>query len=528
MSAPDTAAPASSAPEPAVPPSSSPPSSTPQPAPPEGIDRFSDVPAWLATLWILGLLAYTIAGRITFPYDLEWMEGGMLMHAWRVLHGESLYVVPTSEFVPFIYPPLYHWLVAALGSLVGFGYPAARAISVVGTLVTAACATAAARQEGVRWGLAVAAGGLFLSTFEDTGAFFDLTRIDGLFMALTTGALVAGRGAAWRTSGVLLTLAFATKHNAALFGLPILIWAYRHHGRAAAQRFAAWSVGPALTFTVLVTAFEGDRLFLTYILGVPGTHGFLVKRLLWVTHKEVFLALPFTSAVLLGMAAWWGARRARGAPMQPLRPGTQYWLWNGGLALLLSAVMRGHQGGFTNVLMPGMWAASLGGVLVLSHLRTLRPHRALTWGLPLLLAGQLVAEDWNPERFRASETDWEAGARLKQAIADEPGEVLAPWSPWVALEAGKKPSFHLIGLWDIDHTHGPLVEHVATVRADVEAHRWDAILVMDERQMPPGIKQFYRRKEPVVPGGPSLRPKTGWRIRPKNFWRPRVVSDQSP
>jgi len=488
-----------------------------------GLARFSDVPAVLATAWIIGLLAYTVAGRLWFPYDLEWMEGGVLVHAWRVVQGQSLYVYPSSDFVPFIYPPLYHWLVAAAGSVFEFGYAPARAISITGTALAAVAATLAARQEGVRWGLSIAAAGLYLSTFEDTGAFFDLVRIDGLFMALTVGALVAGRATAWRTSGLLLTLAFATKHNAAAFGLPILVWSYRHHGMAAARQFALWSITPALTFTLLVTLLEGDQLYLTYILGVPADHGFVFSRFAWGAQKESFLALPLTTLALavVGVLALTDRRQA---PTR-LAAGSQYWLWNGGLAFLLSAVMRGHQGGYLNVLMPGLWALSLGGILALEAIRRRFPHRMVVFAVPLLVAGQLVYEDWDPERFRASADDHSAGARYVEEVAAIGGEVLAPWSPWIAVQAGKAPAFHLIGLWDINHAGGPLVDYVAPITNDMEQHRWTAIAVMSERNMPTGVKKFYKRKEAIGVGGPKLKPKTGWGVRPRNFWRPKPAPE---
>ena len=475
-----------------------------------GLTRFSDLPAVLATGWIVALLAYTVAGRLFFPYDLEWMEGGVLVHAWRVLNGEALYVYPSSDFVPFIYPPLYHWMVAALGSVFEFGYGPARVLSITGTLLAALAATAAARQEGARWGMSIAAAGLYLSTFEDTGAFFDLVRIDGLFMALTVGALVAGRAAAWRVAGVLLTLAFATKHNAAAFGLPILIWSYQVHGRAAAQRFVLWSVVPALTFTILVTALEGDQLYLTYILGVPADHGFVFSRFAWGAHKESFLALPITTMVLGITAALTIRERRRTA--STLSDGTRYWLWNGGLAVLLSAIMRGHQGGYLNVLMPGLWALSVGGVLAIEALRRRVPHRAMVFALPLLVAGQLVYEDWDPDRYRATESDRAAGDRYVQEVAAEEGEVLLPWSPWIAVQAGKAPTFHLIGLWDINHAGGPLVEYVKPIAKDFANHRWASVAVMSEQSMPTGIKKHYQRREAIGAGGPSLKPKTGRRL----------------
>ncbi len=496
----------------------------PSPSASRHMDRLSDLPAVLATAWIAALLAYTVAGRILFPYDLEWMEGGMLVHAWRVLHGQALYVDPTSDFIPFIYPPLYHWLTAAAGAVFGFGYAPARAISIIGSVVAAAGATVATRQEGARWGLSFAAAGLYLSTFEDTGAFFDLVRIDGLFMALTIGALVAGRSAAWRTSGLLLTLAFATKHNAAAFGLPILLWSHRHHGRAAARQFVLWSVGPALAFTLLVTLFEGDQLYLTYILGVPADHGFVASRFFWLAQKESFLALPMTTTALAAVGVLALLDRRQGSLR--LAPGTQYWLWNGTLAIVLSAVMRGHQGGYMNVLMPGIWALSVGGVLALEQLRRRYPHRAVVFLVPLLVAGQLVYEDWDPERYRATAEDVEAGDRYVEEVAAIDGEVLTPWSPWIAVQAGKAPTFHLIGLWDINHDDGPLVDQVAPIAADIEAHRWVAIAVMSEKNMPPGTKKYYRRGKAIGVGGPKLRPKTGWRVKPRNFWRPKPADPQ--
>ncbi len=31
------------------------------------------------------------SGRIGYPFDLEWMEGGMLLHGLRVMEGQLVY-----------------------------------------------------------------------------------------------------------------------------------------------------------------------------------------------------------------------------------------------------------------------------------------------------------------------------------------------------------------------------------------------------------------------------------------------------
>ncbi|MEC8423944.1 MAG: hypothetical protein VX000_09215, partial [Myxococcota bacterium] len=206
-----------------------------------------DLPAAGGAVYVCILLGLTVTPRLAHPFDLEWMEGGMLLHALRVVEGEGLYVSPSSDFIPFIYPPLYHWVLAAISGVSGgVDYLPGRLLSLVGTLAGTLALAAGLRREGASALLALGVAGLSLSTYDETGAFYDLVRIDGLLLALWGWSLVAVRAGWLRLGGLLLVAAFATKHNAAAFGLPALIWLWVHKGRPAAMRFAAWSVGPAL------------------------------------------------------------------------------------------------------------------------------------------------------------------------------------------------------------------------------------------------------------------------------------------
>ena len=102
------------------------------------VQRLADIPAVVMALGVLGLLVRTVSKRIAYPYDLEWMEGGMLAHAARVADGQSLYVSPSLDFIPFIYPPLYPWVVGGLSAL-GFplDYPLGRAVSLLSVALAA-------------------------------------------------------------------------------------------------------------------------------------------------------------------------------------------------------------------------------------------------------------------------------------------------------------------------------------------------------------------------------------------------------
>ena len=103
----------------------------------------------LAALGALGALGWVVARRIAYPYDLEWMEGGMLCHALRLLQGQSIYVPPSVDFIPHLYTPLYPMLLAALGKLTGdVGYLSARAVSVTAFAAALLLAGAWAYREG--------------------------------------------------------------------------------------------------------------------------------------------------------------------------------------------------------------------------------------------------------------------------------------------------------------------------------------------------------------------------------------------
>src|SRR5437899_12451711 len=74
----------------------------------------------------LANLAFAFGRRIAYPYDLEWMEGGMLCHALRLVHGEPIYAEPSARFVSFAYMPLYPAVLRALSPSFGLRYLPAR------------------------------------------------------------------------------------------------------------------------------------------------------------------------------------------------------------------------------------------------------------------------------------------------------------------------------------------------------------------------------------------------------------------
>src|SRR5439155_14413345 len=92
--------------------------------------RLARVLLFLVSAAALVNLAFAIGRRLVYPYDLEWMEGGMLCHALRVVQREPIYAEPSARFVSFAYTPLYPILLGLLAPVAGVGYVPARAVSV--------------------------------------------------------------------------------------------------------------------------------------------------------------------------------------------------------------------------------------------------------------------------------------------------------------------------------------------------------------------------------------------------------------
>lgn len=472
----------------------------------------------LVLLIVSGLQLWEVGGavatRFGYGYDLEWMEGAMLVAAARVRDGLPLYVPPSPDYIPFIYPPTYTALLGWLGHVVPLGYPLGRAVSILGTTSGVVALAWAARRAGARWPLAVGCAALFVGTYTETGTFFDLVRLDGLSIGLLGWALAVGVGPSRReavVAGLLLAAAFAVKHHAAIFGFPLVLWRWRAHGRREALAFALAAAGPALAFVLAMELASGGQ-FLVWLLGVPATHGLVLDRLLPAISLEL---QPFRyrgtgammecvhAAPLVWLLALGAPRWVKGSA----------WPWIGLVALVTVSLMRGHTGGYTNVLIPMMWAQALWPALVVGAARR-------SW-MPHLVTTLVAAQVWygrDPlDRVVPTERDATNGAALVEQIRALPGTVLIPHAPWYAVLAGKDPAYALITLWDINHEGGVYVRDVRTIRKAVENHRWDWVIVPDDK-LGYGLKEGYHRARSLAPFGPPTR--TGWPVTLRQVWAP--------
>lgn len=533
------------------------------------------VPLALAA-WLCVDVIGTWLARLPYPYDLEWMEGGVLAHAWRLQQGLGIYVEPSPEFIPMIYPPGYPSLLAALGAITGLGHPLGRFVSGLSTLFAAGAIVRICRTQldAPRMGFLGAAA--FLATYHSSGAFMDLVRPDALQMALLTWAIALGMEGERKTdltAAGLLFLAFTVKHNAAAFGVPIAIGILARSGWRDALRFGLAAAIPGLLFTGMMEWLTEGR-FLAYILEVPGSHPVVWDRVSPGAIREVGHAMPIAVTVCAAWTVWVSARATRGLPawLMVVLPLAAAWLFMGslsempvvngiprptwfeamaaygwlgmsfasgflvligfglaervswrwvyaagvaGMAVVVAGVMRGHHGGFVNVFMILHWVLALGLAAALAYFRREQPG---AFGSAVVAFTATAHLGWAIQNLDTSvliptDEDYAAGDEIVAWLEQAEGPVLSPFAPWIPAQAGHAPSFHLIALWDIRHPEGPFRDGVKVINAAIHDRHW-ATIVDARETMQFGVRRYYKEAKAFEHRGRALMPRTGWRRRP--------------
>ena len=173
------------------------------------------------------LAVYCMVGalRMPFPGALEWLESNTYYQMLRVLAGQSLYVEPSLEYVPAIYPPLYFYVAALLARITGPGFLALRLVSFLSSLGSMALIGYIVYRESYRRIAGLWAAGLFAATYYVTATYFDAARVDPLFLFLSLCAVTVVRFAPGMAgcmlAAVLLAGATLTKQTALILCLPL-------------------------------------------------------------------------------------------------------------------------------------------------------------------------------------------------------------------------------------------------------------------------------------------------------------------
>jgi hypothetical protein len=542
-----------------------------------GSGRIARWLAWLLpAVALLAIATYLIVAaiRLTYPFELEWMEGGSVEQIGRLVAGQPLYVAPSMRFIPYIYTPLYFYLSALIARLIGVSFIPLRLVSIIASLGCLLLIFQIVRRETTSKLDGLLAAGLFAATYPASASWLDLGRADTLALCLLLAAIYTLRfqrgtaGAAM--AGGLLALSFLTKQTMLIPTLPLLLFSL----------IADWRRGVCVGGIAIVTAMlsclalnvASNGWFAYYIFGLPGQHrlylpmlyGFLIADMWLPMGIAVVLSVAYLASMLSAQPGeertsprgWrgfvnrlariifdWNKPQANPASVEThshLRTGLFY------LAMLVglaggSWAGKLNDGGFNNALLLAYAAIAIVFGLALHRMRTwvndlpaARQPAGMTTVLGLCLF-QLGGLAYNPLAHIPRQGDVEAGQALVETISRVDGDVFIPFHGYLAVEAGKPAYANGVALGELAGDFGGKEldtgsEVLAEMAQAIREQRFGAVVIdslpaLDKTRLYqvilPLLDEYYQQGPPLITGDADFWPLTGTRSRPDIIYYPR-------
>lgn len=411
---------------------------------PGGLDRamflFRCVLMASAGVYVLLYIAL-VALRIRYPFELQAIEGSALDQVRRILAGRKLYVEPSLEFVPLYYNPLFFYVSAGMATVVGDGFLPLRLVSLLSSLGCFTLIFLFVKRETGNIFPAILGSCLFAATFRLSGPWFDVGRIDTLFLALLLAGFYAIKFTGSRPgailAGILIALAYFTKQTVLVIALPILLYTIFADRRRAP--FLIGTIGLLIGGGILALDFVHDGWYLYYTSHLLQRFtleaGLFIR--FWTTDIAVELAIPLCLALLYLLIKF-------GRPDKK----NAYFYSAAATGMLLGAALsRAAPGGWINNLMPAHAIVSILFGLAAHTVRdlvqdvrgtTLLDCRRLKTFFYLVCIVQFVGLLYDPTKLVPTRADWDTGRGLVNTIATIEGDVFVPYYSYLPAQVGKK------------------------------------------------------------------------------------------
>ncbi|MDM8558117.1 glycosyltransferase family 39 protein [Candidatus Parabeggiatoa sp. HSG14] len=426
------------------------------------INQFFKRVILLLSIYYILVYIYLALIRMFYPFELEWMEGGMVGHIVQIFQGHFLYQPPTIEFIPYIYGPFYFYLSALLSKLMGIGFLPLRFLSIIASLGCFILTYAIVKKETGKHFFSVVAVGLFAATYKISGAWFDIARVDSLFVMLVLCGYYVLNYSSHRLSGFLsgflLSLAFLTKQSALIIAIPLLFAYFFNDIKKSLQ--AIFTFGIILIITTLTFDWISEGWYSYYIFELPKEHKFLFAK--WQTFlfddyiKDLF--------VVCGLAFWFIVFSIFTKHFKNDRVLIAFVIG----MLVASYSSRLHVGGYLNCLIPAyaglVILASLSLNKIVDQINSTRTQitllsfrknmvidskRIISFLTLLFGIYQFIHLYYPPHKQLPTEEDRKAGFQLINQIKEIEGEVLITAHGFYAYMAGKSLHAHGMAVHDI-------------------------------------------------------------------------------
>ncbi|WP_158942998.1 glycosyltransferase family 87 protein [Granulicella sp. S190] len=432
----------------------------------------------LLALGFVGLFYAIALKRVTFPYMLEWSEGGVLDMMRRIVHHQQLYVAPSKDFVPFMYTPIYYYLGAVLSHFTGVGLVPLRVLSIVATTGCFVVIFHLVRRDtGDRFSAWMACG-VFAALYAQTNAWFDLARVDMLYLFFLLLAIgLAERGLpVW--AAIVFAVAFQTKQTA--LAVAVLVLAHEI-GRPRKLIAGLGTFGLAVGLSSWLIDRQNHGWYRYYTAFLPSRQAWLREKFALFWLRDLIDPLGVLLLVTALGTALYFSKSSRGTED---RRRMYFFLFTTVGLTVSSLSSRLHLGGSNNVTLPlYAWLCVLFGLSLHKILSSAKQAPA-NLSVPLQLAAlvacllQFSHLIYSPGSFVPTAAQRADATDALNRVSALPGKIFVMHHVIDAGSAGKEGFAGSMAIWDVLRAdHGEAGQRLkAELIASFQNKEYDGIL----------------------------------------------------
>lgn len=437
--------------------------------------------------------------------------------SYRILHRLPIYTKPTIDYVPMMYPPGFYLLGSFLIILFGEHLWSLRLISFVSSIISGILIFEIIRKITKSPFFSFLGAGIFFGAFKITGFWYDLARVDSLFIMLVLLSLYLI--VSWEnslsiiTSSFSLSFAFFTKQSGIFFITATIVWLF-FFLRKRLPLFLLILIPMCLSITLILDHLS-DGWYLYWVYKLPKYQPLLKDKLI-LFKSDMLKGLP----VICGMGIVWIflfiLKRDNIFNFKLL---ISLFLLS---SFIVSLLGRGIEGGVENAIIPFVAISSITtGIAVANFSKKLR---LAIYGIVIF---QFVIFFYNPAANIPSKMDRICGDKFLKILSSINGDVFLPYHGFYLIKAHKKPCAYTMGLFDVlkDRDNGRAImdDWTALFKERLEKKGYAAIITSTEGSVSfeNFIRIYYKEGGVLFDEEKAFFTIAGWKRRPNYVYIPR-------
>lgn len=485
------------------------------------LNKYFKIILGTAAIAYIALMLYVTLSRIAYPFELEWMEGGSVEQLDLIMQSKQIYTPPSINYIPYIYTPMYYWASIPFAKVFGIGLFPMRLVSFLSTLGCLLLTFLIINQLTKDKLLSLTGAGLFAATFNIGGAWFDLARVDMLFMLFYLFAvfiLISNRDTKWLLiSSLIAFCGFLTKQSAMFLFFPVSVYLLIY------ERKKSWYFNiPFWSLLILSTVYfsmSSDGWYYFWNFTLPADHRWTKKVfiLFWTFDIIRPLGVSLAFIIMIFLTKKWKENKNNLLLYLSIIIG----------AVICSYSSRLHYGGYANVLIPIYAILSIFmplGVKYVLGMFSEESNKIIHILVYTLLIFQFITLLYSPGKMIPTKADEKAGWELVNTIKSFKGDVYVPGNIYFSRVAGKKQFSHGLLLWDLMQSTTKYSKSIEKelIQA-LESGRFDAIISYNQMESNyPKFTEYYYPARKVQTDESLLWAKTGFTTRPEFIYLPKI------